>query len=173
MSFGASLRVSADRISIDGPRVLLKPSAVQGFALVLHELATNAAKHGALSVAEGRISVSWSVQGNSTEPSLVFDWQERGGPPAKPPEHRGFGSILLENALSTGHGPLVSSMLRKASPTKLTSSLQSKRPTLNDRLGLRSMTGTTGPVPLQRHAEQSDDQGSVAALMPTKEKLLQ
>jgi PAS domain S-box-containing protein len=89
------------RISIDGPRVLLKPSAVQGFTLVIHELATNAAKHGALSVAEGRISISWSVQGNSSGPSLTFKWQERGGPPAKPPEHRGFGSILLENALSS------------------------------------------------------------------------
>ena len=94
-----------DRISINGPRVFLKPSAVQGFALVLHELATNAAKYGALSAAEGEISVNWSVQKNSTEPSLVFDWQERGGPPAKPPEHRGFGSILLENALSTGGQP--------------------------------------------------------------------
>ena len=94
-----------DRISINGPRVFLKPSAVQGFALVLHELATNAAKYGALSVAGGKISVNWSVQKNSTEPSLAFDWQERGGPPAKPPERRGFGSILLENALSTGGQP--------------------------------------------------------------------
>jgi two-component system CheB/CheR fusion protein len=74
--------------------------------LVIHELATNAAKHGALSVAEGRISISWSVQGNASEPSLTFKWQERGGPPAKAPEHRGFGSILLENALSSSdHGP--------------------------------------------------------------------
>jgi PAS domain S-box-containing protein len=93
------------RISINGPRVFLKPNAVQGFALVLHELATNAAKYGALSVARGKISISWSVEKNSTEPSLVFDWQERGGPPAKPPERRGFGSILLKNALSTGSQP--------------------------------------------------------------------
>jgi PAS domain S-box-containing protein len=89
------------RISIDGPRVFLKPNAVQGFTLVLHELATNAAKHGALSVTGGKISIRWSVQGNSDEPSLFFEWQERGGPPAKPPEHRGFGSTLLEHALST------------------------------------------------------------------------
>jgi two-component sensor histidine kinase len=89
------------RISIDGPRVFLKPNAVQGFTLVLHELATNAAKHGALSAPGGKIFVSWSVQGNATEPSLRFAWKERGGPPAKPPKHRGFGSILLEKALST------------------------------------------------------------------------
>jgi two-component sensor histidine kinase len=90
-----------DRVSVNGPRVLLRPNAVQGFTLVLHELATNAAKHGALSADGGRISITWSVQGNSTEPSLLFEWQERGGPPAQPPKRRGFGSILLEQALST------------------------------------------------------------------------
>lgn len=96
----------SDSVSIKGPRVFLRPNAVQAFTLVLHELATNAAKHGALTVAGGRIAISWSVQGDSTEPSLAFEWQERGGPPARPPEHRGFGSVLLENALSTSdRGP--------------------------------------------------------------------
>jgi len=94
------------RVSLKGPRVLLNPNSVQSFTLVLHELATNAAKYGALSVAGGRVSISWSIQGNSTEPSLAFEWQERGGPPAKPPEHQGFGRVLLEHALSTsGCGP--------------------------------------------------------------------
>ena len=92
------------RFSIDGPPVFLKSNAVQGFALVLHELATNAVKHGALSVAGGRISIGWSVQRDSSEPSLIFNWQERGGPPAKPPDHRGFGSVLLEHALIASNG---------------------------------------------------------------------
>jgi PAS domain S-box-containing protein len=94
-----------DRISLAGPRVLLRSNAVQGFALVLHELATNAAKHGALSVAEGRVSVRWSVEDSAPEPSLVFQWQERGGPPATPPLQKGFGSVLLEYALSTPDCP--------------------------------------------------------------------
>jgi two-component sensor histidine kinase len=91
----------AGRYSIDGAPIFLKPNVVQGFTLVLHELATNAAKYGALRVDEGKVSISWSVDRKATEPSLTFRWQERGGPPAKPPERLGFGSILLKNALST------------------------------------------------------------------------
>ena len=94
-----------DRFSVSGPHLFLNPTAVQGFTLVLHELATNAAKYGALSVPEGKISVSWSVEKKSTNSFLIFNWQERGGPPAKPPERKGFGSILLENALGTSHRP--------------------------------------------------------------------
>jgi PAS domain S-box-containing protein len=95
----------SDRVSMEGPRVLLRPNAVQGFTLVLHELATNAAKHGALRAPEGRISVRWSVEDNATEPYLVFQWKEHGGPPAAPPLKKGFGSLLLEHALSTPDRP--------------------------------------------------------------------
>ena len=94
------------RISISGPRVLLRPNAVQGFMLVLHELATNAARHGALAAPEGRIHITWSVEGSASEPLLWFQWQERGGAPVKPPGQKGFGSVLLEHALSSGdHRP--------------------------------------------------------------------
>jgi PAS domain S-box-containing protein len=95
-----------DRISTDGPRVWLKPNEVQGFTLVLHELATNAAKHGALTASTGTIYVQWSVENNGAEPLLHFRWQERGGPAAIEPQQKGFGSVLLEHALPTDCPPL-------------------------------------------------------------------
>ena len=102
---GRELASFAGRISIDGPRVLLRSNAVQGFTLVVHELATNAAKHGALRAPDGRISVRWSVERNGAEPALRFRWEERGGPPAEPPREKGFGSVLLEHAVATADDP--------------------------------------------------------------------
>ena len=102
---GRELASFAGRISIDGPRVLLRSNAVQGFTLVVHELATNAAKHGALRAPAGRISVRWSVEGNGAEPALRFRWEEHGGPPAQPPQDKGFGSVLLEHAVATADQP--------------------------------------------------------------------
>jgi two-component sensor histidine kinase len=96
----------AERVSIDGPSVFLRPSIAQGFALLIHELATNAAKHGALSTPTGRVSVVWSVEPDLADSALNFRWQERGGPPANPPSQTGFGSILLQHAVAnTGKPP--------------------------------------------------------------------
>ena len=92
-SFGGS-------ISINGPPVLLKPSAAQSFALVVHELATNAAKHGALSRPTGSVTVRWEIQSNMSTTKLRFFWQERGGPRVLQPTHRGFGTLLLEHAIA-------------------------------------------------------------------------
>ena len=89
-----------DRISLAGPRVLLRSNAVQGFALVLHELATNAAKHGALSVAEGRSRCAGRSKTALRSPRWCFNGRA-GRPPATPPLQKGFGSVLLEYALST------------------------------------------------------------------------
>jgi two-component sensor histidine kinase len=61
--------------------------------LALHELATNASKYGALSTSDGRIRVRWKLMPRGT--AKVY-WQERGGPPARSPDHKGFGSILIE-----------------------------------------------------------------------------
>jgi two-component sensor histidine kinase len=88
------------KIYINGPSVLLKPSAAQSFALVVHELATNAAKHGALSVPSGSVSVTWVVCTNGMAPTLRFTWQERGGPQVLKPAHKGFGTLLLEHAVA-------------------------------------------------------------------------
>jgi PAS domain S-box-containing protein len=68
-------------------------------ALVLHELATNAAKYGALSVPEGKIDVRWSIAGDTDDPRILFVWQERGGPPVGPPARLGFGSRLIRGTL--------------------------------------------------------------------------
>lgn len=88
----------AKRVKLDGPAVTLKPKAALSLALAIHELATNAAKYGALSVPEGRVEVAWDVR-HETQ-SLVFAWRERGGPPVASPTRRGFGRTLLERSLA-------------------------------------------------------------------------
>jgi two-component sensor histidine kinase len=70
------------RTLINGPAVMLKPELAQAIGVTLHELATNAAKYGALSVAEGQVRVEWS---RAEDRQLVVRWTEAGGPPAKPP----------------------------------------------------------------------------------------
>jgi two-component sensor histidine kinase len=72
----------------------------QMFALVLHELATNAAKYGSLSQPRGSVAISWSIENGSGEPQLTFSWVEQGGPPVSAPTHQGFGSRLIAAALS-------------------------------------------------------------------------
>ena len=90
----------AGTISIDGPAVLLRPSAAQSFALVVHELATNAAKHGALSRPTGRVTVRWDIHANGSTTKLRFLWQETGGPTVLKPSGKGFGTVLLEHAIA-------------------------------------------------------------------------
>jgi two-component sensor histidine kinase len=86
------------RISIAGPEVLVRPQAAVTVAMAIHELCANAAKYGALSVPEGRVNVSWSV--DERERRLELRWQESGGPPVEPPATRGFGSRMIERALA-------------------------------------------------------------------------
>jgi two-component sensor histidine kinase len=74
----------------------LNPAAAQDLVLALHELATNAAKHGALSAPEGSVTLEGRVEGGE----LVLTWGEAGGPPAAPPTRRGFGTTLLEQAVA-------------------------------------------------------------------------
>jgi len=93
------------RVLVDGPEVFLNPNAAQGFALIMHELATNAAKHGSLTTESGTVSVRWSIDASATEPTIVFQWQERGGPPVTPPKGKGFGTVLLERAVATSDTP--------------------------------------------------------------------
>ena len=81
------------RARIDGPQVLLEPYAAQSIAMILHELATNAAKYGALSAAEGRIDLSWSHELNGR---LELRWTEIGGPPVQTPTRDGFGGRIIK-----------------------------------------------------------------------------
>jgi two-component sensor histidine kinase len=94
-----------NRIVIDGPQVHLNSTLAQGFALIVHELATNAAKYGALRREEGSISISWSVAVGADETTLLFKWQERGGPLVLPPTRKSFGTVLLERAVPASGPP--------------------------------------------------------------------
>ena len=90
----------ASRISMSGPDCLLSPKLALTMALLVHELATNAAKYGALSSAAGKLSITWSLAG--TKLNLV--WLESGGPPVVPPSHSGFGTRLFQRALGQFDG---------------------------------------------------------------------
>ena len=83
------------RISIDGPRCYLSPAVALTFALLVHELATNAAKYGALSNATGKVSIARSLSG----PRLTVVWRESDGPTVNPPSHSGFGTRRFYRAL--------------------------------------------------------------------------
>jgi PAS domain S-box-containing protein len=95
-----------DRIVLRGEDVVLRPRAVLTLAMAFHELTTNAAKYGALSVPGGRVEIRWQpVQGDDGErPSLKIDWIEQGGPAVVEPERRGFGSKLIEGSIAAEHG---------------------------------------------------------------------
>jgi PAS domain S-box-containing protein len=88
--------VDADRISVEGPSVQLPVSAAQPLALAVHELATNAVKHGALSQPDARLSIHWSL---TQGPGIRLRWEESGVPLREPPQRRGYGLELIERAL--------------------------------------------------------------------------
>ncbi|HEY0292464.1 MAG TPA: HWE histidine kinase domain-containing protein [Hansschlegelia sp.] len=85
-----------DRIRITGPEIRLSPTAAVTLNLAFHELATNAAKFGALSSPEGRVAVTWTVDGARPGGALQLEWRETNGPPVGPPGRRGFGLRLIE-----------------------------------------------------------------------------
>jgi PAS domain S-box-containing protein len=90
----------ADKVEIGGSTVSLLPHVAQGLALALHELATNAAKHGALSSMAGKVSVTWQ----SRPDLLVLQWGESGGPPIAPPPARSFGLNVIRASIENQLG---------------------------------------------------------------------
>jgi PAS domain S-box-containing protein len=84
------------RVRIDGPQVLLEPNAAQAIAVTLHELATNAAKYGALSVPNGRIDLTWLHEADGR---LILRWTETGGPTVETPTRQGFGGRIIERMI--------------------------------------------------------------------------
>ena len=84
------------RARIDGPSSVLEPNAAQAIAVSLHELATNAAKYGALSANNGLVHIEWS---SAADGRLVLRWTETGGPPVQPPTRRGFGKRVMESMI--------------------------------------------------------------------------
>jgi PAS domain S-box-containing protein len=85
------------RVHVEGVQVLLEPSAAQAIAVALHELATNAAKYGALSAPKGRIDLKWV---HEADRRLILRWTEIGGPPAQTPTRRGFGTRVIEQMIA-------------------------------------------------------------------------
>jgi two-component sensor histidine kinase len=92
---------SGDRgnLRISGDEVLLRPSAALTFSLILHELATNAAKHGALQKPGGCVTVDCRVRSKGGR-KLHLHWVESGGPPVRPPVRRGFGLDLIARSVA-------------------------------------------------------------------------
>jgi two-component system CheB/CheR fusion protein len=89
-----------EKLSISGPSIMLKPSAATTLGMALHELATNAAKYGALSVPQGSVNVSWEIRSEAQGRRLVLFWTERNGPPITAFPTRGFGSRFIVDAIS-------------------------------------------------------------------------
>lgn len=88
------------RIGLQGEPVMLSPRAALALGLAVHELATNAAKYGALSVPEGTVRVAWSLVRTGEGPKLRIEWAESGGPAVQKPERQGFGSRLIQRGLA-------------------------------------------------------------------------
>ncbi|HET6396670.1 MAG TPA: PAS domain S-box protein [Pseudoxanthomonas sp.] len=91
--------IGHDRIRRDGPEVALQPRAALVLGMVLHELATNAAKYGALSCDTGRVELTWRVEGGAAGAHFHLCWQERGGPPVSAPASRGFGTRFIDRSI--------------------------------------------------------------------------
>jgi PAS domain S-box-containing protein len=92
-------------VVIEGPRLRVQPEAAQHIGLALHELATNAAKYGALSVPGGRVRIAWDVeQDDAGIPVCRMTWHEQGGPPVRPPGRRGFGHVVIERTVARALG---------------------------------------------------------------------
>jgi PAS domain S-box-containing protein len=90
---------NGERFVVDGPTVRLTPEITLALSMALHELATNAAKYGALSGPQGRVEIRWSIEGQDGERRLAFRWAEHGGPPVTPPSRTGFGTRMIERVL--------------------------------------------------------------------------
>lgn len=97
----AFVDVSRDNVKIAGPDLHLTTSATEAIGLALHELATNSAKYGALSVPQGKLAVAWSLAPPAGVPDhVLLEWIETGGPAVHPPEHKGFGSLVIERMVA-------------------------------------------------------------------------
>ncbi len=91
-----------ERVTLEGPDLMVSAAAAQSLALTVHELSTNASKHGALSAPGGSVSIHWELEEHEGRRRFSLRWTERGGPPVPAPERRGFGSFVLERMVGAG-----------------------------------------------------------------------
>jgi len=94
---------TGQRLRCDGPHLDLPSDFALSLGLAIHELTTNAVKHGALSVPQGKVEISWLVEDRGDVNQLRLNWVERGGPSVENPKTRGFGSTLLERIFKGQH----------------------------------------------------------------------
>jgi len=94
------IEVDSGRLILDGTDILLSAASAHALGLILHELATNACKYGALSNDTGLVNITWQLK----KETVQIHWTETGGPTVKPPTSRGFGSLLIEESLKYGLG---------------------------------------------------------------------
>jgi two-component sensor histidine kinase len=104
-SIAATAGASAERVTLSGLDMVLDPQAAVSLAMIVHELTTNAIKYGALSNADGQVSIDWDV---SATADLRLVWAERGGPSVSPPASRGFGTRLVERGIASDRQSKVS-----------------------------------------------------------------
>jgi PAS domain S-box-containing protein len=117
-----------DRVSLAGPDVFLDPDPAFGLSTAVHELGTNAAKYGSLTLRSGRVEVSWSVQRTGKGLALQLEWEERGGPPPKRSRRQGFGSRLIRTVIERQLGGEVKQTFgRKGMEARLTVPLTHER----------------------------------------------
>ena len=114
---------ASGQVAIQGPSVWLQPGGALAMALVFHELATNAVKYGALSVAGGVVTLSWTL--DAARVRLRLAWVEQGGPPVAEPTRRGFGSRLIERGL---RGELRGSAVLDFDPAGLVCTMEAQLP---------------------------------------------
>lgn len=91
------------RVHLHGPALKISGSAVAGIALTFHELATNAAKYGALAGIEGKVDVTWQIEGGR----LNLEWREGGGPEVSQPQRKGFGTMLSRSTIEGQFGGII------------------------------------------------------------------
>jgi two-component sensor histidine kinase len=92
--------VRKDRVYAAGPDIELEPRLALSLHMVVHELASNASKHGALSSSSGRVEILWSLLSNDGDRRLAMQWSEHGGPEVSKPNHKGFGLRLITKVLT-------------------------------------------------------------------------
>jgi two-component sensor histidine kinase len=144
------------RISISGPGLMLDAQAAVHLALVLHELATNARKYGALSTPNGRLSNNWELQTNGGH-KLILDWKESGGPTVTAPKERGFGSTLIEKTLQSHGGEVTVSYAADGVSSHISMPLPTSAPRHAPHVAPRAQSA---PTLLQQPSKASTLQGS-------------
>ena len=95
-----AIHANPEQITLRGPEIVLGSALAISFSLVMHELYTNALKHGALTRAQGAVSISWQFSNDAGERYFELAWVESGGPVVHPPTVRGFGSRLIESSFA-------------------------------------------------------------------------